>query len=253
MIQKVKTVAILFLFTAINYCNAQDQNQKNSDLFITLQVKDSLLFEIGFNQCNLKQMRELVLSDIEFYHDRDGITKSKTHFINSVKKNLCFSGKNIVKRVLDKSSLEIFPLYKEGKLYGALQTGIHSFGDTKASFSHIWLLENNEWKISRVISYNHHKEKNISKNKFITLSSRDLKKYAGVYEFSPDFVLTVRVEGNQLYGGSQGDEVAINCYEKHKFIDSEQIHDLEFILDTKGNVTNLLMKGDGMEMTAVKK
>ncbi|MEE9363815.1 MAG: DUF3471 domain-containing protein [Cellulophaga sp.] len=251
MIHKVKTVAVLFLLFAISSCNAQIE--KGSDLFATLKAKDSLLFEVGFNQCNLKQMEKLVVDGIEFYHDRDGITKSKKHFIKSVKENLCFSGKNVIERVLDKASLEVFPLYKGDNLYGALQTGIHSFGDTKANFSHIWLLENNEWKISRVINYNHHKEKIPSKGKFITLSNKDLKQYVGVYEFSPEFVLTVRIKGNQLYGGSQGDEVAINCYATHKFIDGEQTHDLEFILDKKGNVTNLLMKGDGMEMTATKK
>lgn len=250
MIHKVKTVAVLFLLFAITSCNAQIE--KNSDLFATLKAKDSLLFEVGFNQCNLKQMEKLVVDGIEFYHDRDGVTKSKTHFINSVKENLCFSGKNVIKRVLNKASLELFPLYKGDDLYGALQTGIHSFGDTKANFSHIWLLENNEWKISRVISYNHHQEKNPAKSKFITLSNRDLKRYVGDYEFSPEFVLTVLIKGNQLYGSSQGDEVVINCYATHKFIDSEQTHDLEFILDKKGNVTNLRMKGDGMEMTATK-
>jgi hypothetical protein len=251
MIHKVKIVTAILLLITISNCNAQDES--NSDVFTTLKVKDSLLFEVGFNQCNLKQMEKLVVDDIEFYHDRDGITKSKTHFINSVKENLCFSGKNVIKRVLDNASLEVFPLYKGDKLYGALQTGIHSFGDTKANFSHIWLIENNDWKISKVISYNHHKEKITSKSKFIKLSNKDLKQYVGVYEFSPEFVLTVRIKGNQLYGGSQGDEVAINCYATHKFIDGEQTHDLEFILDKKGNVTNLLMKGDGMEMTATKR
>ena len=251
MINKVKTVTVLFLLFFISNCSAQIE--KNSDLFTTLKAKDSLLFELGFNQCNLYQMEKLVLDGIEFYHDRDGITKSKKHFINSVKENLCFSGKNVIKRILDKASLEVFPLYKGDNLYGALQTGIHSFGNTKANFSHIWLLENNEWKISRVISYNHRQEKKSTKSKFITLSNRDLKRYVGVYKFSPEFVLTVRIKGNQLFGGSQGDEVAINCYAAHKFIDGEQTHDLEFILDKNGNVTNLLMKGDGMKMTATKK
>ena len=248
MIHKVKTVALLIPLFVISSCHAQVE--KKSDLFTTLKAKDNLLFEVGFNQCNLNQLDKLVMDDIEFYHDRDGITKSKKVFIDSIKENLCLSGKNIINRVLDKKSLEIFPLYKEDKLYGALQTGIHSFGDTKANFSHIWLLKNNDWKISRVISYNHRQEKNTSKSEFITLSNDELKRYVGVYEFSPDFILTILIRGNQLYGTSQGDEVAINCYATHKFIDEEQTHNLAFIVDNKGNVTNLLMKGSGMEMKA---
>ena len=251
MIHKVKTVKLLFFLLVISGCHGQiDQN---SDLFTTLKTKDSLLFEVGFNQCHLNQLGKLVIDDLEFYHDKDGITKSKKQFINSIKEHLCFSGKNIIKRVLDKTSLEVFPLYQEDKLYGALQTGIHSFGQTKARFSHIWLLEDNEWKISRVISYNHHQVKITVKSKFIKLSNNDLKQYVGVYEFSPDFILTVRIKENQLYGVSQGQEVAINCYATHKFIDGEQTHDLEFIVDKKGHVINLYMKGSGMEMTATKK
>jgi len=230
------------------------QIDKKSDLFVSLKAKDSLLFEDGFNKCNLYQMEKLIVDDIEFYHDKDGATKTKQEFINSMRKHLCNSGKNVTKRVLDKTSLEVFPLYKEGKLYGALQNGTHGFNETKAQFSHLWLIENKQWKLSRVISYNHHVEKNtIIKRKFIQLSIEDLNQYVGDFEFSPDFILTVRIKGNQLYGGSQGQEVAINCYDTHKFIDGEQSHDLEFIVNKKGIVTGLHMKGSGMEMTASKK
>lgn len=251
MIYKVKTAQLLFLFFSIININAQ-VNEK-SDLFNTLKAKDSLLFEIGFNECNQKIMKKLVTDDIEFYHDKDGITKSKTQFLNSIKENLCGSGKNIIKRILDKTSLEVFPLYQDGKLYGALQNGIHSFQQTKASFSHIWILENGEWKLSRVISYNHHQEKQVLKSNFVDVSVNELKRYVGVYEFSPEFILEIRIKDGQLFGGSQGQEVVIRCYDEHKFIDSEQVHDLEFILDKKGIVTNLYMKGSGMEMTASKK
>ena len=251
MIHKVKTAKLLFFLFVISSCQAQID--KNSDLFTTLKTKDSLLFEVGFNQCHLNELDKLVFDDLEFYHDKDGVTKSKKQFINSIKENLCFSGKNIIKRILDKTSLEVFPLYQEDKLYGALQTGIHNFGQTKARFSHLWLIEDNEWKLSAVISYDHHKVKITAKNEFIKLSNSDLKQYVGVYEFSQDFILTVQIKGNQLYGASQGDEVAINCYATHKFIDGEQTHDLEFIVDKKGHVINLLMKGSGMEMTAKKK
>ncbi len=251
MICKAKTVLPLFILFLVSSINAQID--KKSDLFNTLKIKDSLLFEEGFNQCNLNQIEKLIVDDIEFYHDKDGLTNSKQQFIDSLRAHLCLSGKNVTKRILDKASLEVFPLYQEGKLYGALQNGIHSFDQIKAKFSHIWLIENKEWKLSRVVSYDHHQEKNATKSKFVQLSIADLNQYVGVFEFSSEFILTVRIKGNQLYGGSQGQEVAINCYDKHKFIDNEQSHDLEFIVDKKGIVTGLHMKGSGMEMTALKK
>jgi len=245
---KLKTVLVVFFITFISNLNAQSE----SALFKILKAKDHLLFEVGFNQCNLDVMEKLVANDIEFYHDKDGITKSKKKFIISIKDNLCTSGKNIIKRVLDESSLQVFPLYQGEKLYGAIQNGTHSFGQTKASYSHLWLLEKQDWKLSRVLSYNHHKDPVSSKKKYLSLSINNLTKYVGVYEFSSEFVLTVSIKGGQLYGGSQGQDVKINCYEKNKFIDEEQTHDLEFLINEKGTVSGLNMKGDGMQMTAKK-
>lgn len=247
---KLKTVLVIFIIVIINNINAQSKTE--SDLFNTLKMADSILFDIGFNQCNLPQVAQLVAEDIEFYHDRDGITKSKDKFIASIKDNLCNSGKNIIKRVLDDASFEVFPLYRNEKIYGAIQNGSHNFGNTQAEYSHLWLIQKNEWKLSRVLSYNHHTTQGQTKVSFLEIPTKDLEIYVGSYEFSPDFVLTVSIRGGNLFGGSQGQDVKINCYDKHRFIDDEKTHDLEFILDEKGNISSLKMKGSGMEMTAQK-
>jgi len=245
---KLKIILVVLILSSISNFKAQTK----TELFKTIKAKDSLLFKIGFNECKLNLIEKLVVDDIEFYHDKDGITKSKTKFVSSINNNLCSSGKNILNRTLDDVPFEVFPLYKENKLYGALQKGMHSFGNTKASYSHLWLLEKKEWKLARVVSYNHHKFQNSSKNNYIKLATTDLEKYVGNYEFSPEFVLTIKIKNGALYGESQGQGVKINCYEKNKFIDEEQTHDLEFLVDKKGVVSGLLMKGDGMKMTAKK-
>ncbi len=251
MMSTVKTILVLFITGLINITNAQVG--ENSDVFKTLKVKDHLLFQKGFNECDLNQISLLITNDIEFYHDKDGITKSKKSFINSMEKHLCFSGKNVLKRVLMEETLEVFPLYKDGELYAALQKGMHSFGETKANFSHLWLLENGNWKLSRVMSYNHHQEEIEVKTSFLKLTPSELKKYEGVYEFSPEFSLTVFVKNGKLYGGSQGQDVIINCYGKDKFIDEEQVHDLTFVSGPNGIITGLHMEGSGMKMDSVKK
>jgi hypothetical protein len=56
-------------------------------------------------------------------------------------------------------------MYNNGELYGALQIGKHFFStnenmtyeksDNYALFSHLWIIEKNEWKLKRVLSYNH--------------------------------------------------------------------------------------------------
>ena len=68
------------------------------------------------------------------------------------------------RRELVDSSLDVFPLYNNGQLYGALQNGVHKFYETTngkevagsiAKFSHLWILEDGTWHLKRVISYDH--------------------------------------------------------------------------------------------------
>ncbi|MCF3110689.1 nuclear transport factor 2 family protein [Niabella sp. CC-SYL272] len=132
-------------------------------MFLQLQQYDSLLFERGFNHCDLSSYDSLIAEDLEFYHDISGITIGKTAFIASVKTNICGSA-NKVKRVLVPGSMAVYLLSKKGVLYGALQEGVHTFHILEhqqwrkvgaARFSHLWILEDHTWKLKRVVSYDH--------------------------------------------------------------------------------------------------
>lgn len=145
---------------------ATAQVEKSSELHKILKAKDSILFKIGFNKCEVEKSAELMYDDLEFYHDKGGITNSKEEFVSIMKNGIC-NDKNPKKvyRFLVEESLDVFPMYNNGKLYGALQNGKHFFStdknmtyektDNYALFSHLWILEDNEWKLKRVISYNH--------------------------------------------------------------------------------------------------
>ena len=54
------------------------QVKKSSKLYKTIKEKDSLLFNIGFNTCDITQFKNLVSDNFEFYHDQAGITNSKS-------------------------------------------------------------------------------------------------------------------------------------------------------------------------------
>ena len=56
------TITLLFISTVIIA-----QVEKSSKLFKTLKSKDSLLFNIGFNTCDISQFEKLVSNDFEFY------------------------------------------------------------------------------------------------------------------------------------------------------------------------------------------
>ena len=145
------------------------QEGKNSKLYKTIMSQDSLLFNVGFNSCDIVQFENLLSEDFEFYHDLDSIS-DKTLFLKNFKKGICASGKSYqVRRDLIKGSTAIYPLTKNGVLYGALQTGIHQFFETSAGqkdkrgstakFTHVWLLQHDAWKLARSFSYDHQMKK----------------------------------------------------------------------------------------------
>ena len=68
-------------------------------------------------------------------------------------------------RKVDAESLEVFPMSSDGKLYGAIQTGIHHFylrengkadlWTSTAKFTHLWIRDLEGWKLKEVFSYDH--------------------------------------------------------------------------------------------------
>ena len=158
----ISKVFILLLFFSANAVNAQVEN--SSELFKTLQENDRLLFEEGFNKCDIAQFEKLISEDLEFYHDQGGVMTSKKQFMDNTKNNLCRKGFKKNDRILVKNSLQVFPMYNNGKLYGAIQNGVHRFGNSSAKFTHLWILENQQWKLKRVLSYDHKEDSKKAEN-----------------------------------------------------------------------------------------
>lgn len=123
--KKLFTILSILLITF----SAFAQVDKNSDLYKTILAKDSLLFYVGFNHCDIKQFENLLSDNLKFYHDKDGIS-DKTKFLTDLKNGICNNQTNRqVQRFLVKESTEIFPLYKNGVLYGAVHNGEHQFSE----------------------------------------------------------------------------------------------------------------------------
>lgn len=241
---------LIGLLSTITYA----QNISKQELFNTLKSGDSVLFETGFNQCNLIAIATMLSNDFEFYHDKDGALNSKADFINTLKRNLCSTGENILRRTLDEQSLEVFTLYDQEKLYGAMQTGRHSFGNSIARFTNLWILEGNRWVLSRIISYDHQltEPAKITDVVFIKLPAEALLKYLGNYQFSPDFTLSIILESGKIYGDAQGQKAQIKPLGNHQFLDNDQVMQLKFIMNEEGLATGLVMNGPEGKMIAQK-
>lgn len=166
MNQSIKLLLLCFIGVLMCSGNSIAQVSEDSELFKALKKRDSVLFEIGFNKCEVQKSAELVSDDLEFYHDKSGVSNSKEEFISIMENGLCHPNRTKqIYRKLVTNSLQIFALYNDGKLYGALQNGKHFFTERKdisydesdnyALFSHLWIIKNKEWKLKRVISYDH--------------------------------------------------------------------------------------------------
>jgi ketosteroid isomerase-like protein len=125
------------------------------ELYNSIAHMDSVLFN-AFNSRDIEKLKKLFTEDLEFYHDKGGLTnytQNMEAFKNTAAKN------NDLRRELIPGSLEVYPI----KEYGAMEIGQHRFCHTENGkpdcgtfkFVHIWKKINNEWKISRVISYGH--------------------------------------------------------------------------------------------------
>jgi hypothetical protein len=144
---------------------ASAQVEISSELYKTILSKDSLLFNVGFNTCDISQFESLLSDDFEFFHDTDSIS-NRSQFLVSVRTGLCKSPATYQsRRELVVGSTEVFPLYKKGKLYGAIQHGKHRFYEnilgkperfaSAARFTHVWILEDGFWKLNKGLSYDH--------------------------------------------------------------------------------------------------
>ena len=144
------------------------QIDKAAPLFIELQKQDSLFFERGFNQCDFDYLDHHLAKNLNFYHDQVGL-QDRVGFFERMKANICSNSDLKSIRKLAPNSLEVFPLYTNGKLYGAIQHGIHSFfirekGKTDvltsiSKFTTVWVKEAAIWKVNEILSYDHQDQK----------------------------------------------------------------------------------------------
>lgn len=150
--------ALLLLVLPAAAIRAQTrQSAPDDSLFRQVASLDGRLFD-AYNTCNLEAFASFFVEDVEFYHDKGGLTRGRQALLDSLEKNIC--GKT--RRDLIPGTLEVHPM--DG--YGALQIGAHRFCDATAKqcddtsggvgkFIHLWQNSNGRWQITRVISFDH--------------------------------------------------------------------------------------------------
>ena len=124
-------------------------------LFQEIYTMDSLLFT-AFNNHDLETVGKIFSEDLEFYHDKTGLT--------GYAKNLemlgqMFKGENAPWRELLKATMEVYPVPD----FGAVQYAQHRFCHLENGqmdcgtfkFVHIWQKKDGQWTLARIVSFDH--------------------------------------------------------------------------------------------------
>lgn len=155
-LNKFKLTFLLLLSFSISI-SAQEKKvaTTSKELYHEIEQMDSIMFQ-AYNSQNMKKFKAMFTEDLEWYQDNGGLIPYKTVFENFEN---TFKNENKLSRELVKASLEVHPI----KDYGAIQIGSHQFKHIENGkleigtfkFLMIWQKKDGQWKISRVISYDH--------------------------------------------------------------------------------------------------
>jgi hypothetical protein len=134
-----------------------------ADVSATIRSADARFWQ-AYNTCDTTALRQFFTEDVEFYHDKGGVTLGAETLMASIKTNLCGEGGRLRREAVD-GTVHVFPLTGQGVAYGAVLSGEHLFYvlekgkaerlDGRARFTHLWLLKDGTWRMARILSFDH--------------------------------------------------------------------------------------------------
>lgn len=156
-----KAFILLFICLALTpavRAQAAKDSPAPRELDNRIEALDAAMFD-AYNRCDIDKVGTFFTEDLEFYHEKGGLTLTRDATLAVMKKNLCAGGGYHLRRELIRASMEVRPINN----YGAVQTGEHRFylsqkGEKEAldgicKFVMIWRKTGDDWRVSRVISY----------------------------------------------------------------------------------------------------
>ena len=183
---------------------AQDEK---AALVATIRQEDAAFWD-AYNRCDVEKMSQFFWPDIEFYHDKGGLTVGLGPFVENLKTGLCGKPNYRLRREAIPDTVKVHQLQKNGVTYGAVLSGEHYFyindngkpeyRDSVAKFFHVWLLKEGKWKMERVVSYEHRDAPYQNTRKEVTIQPEVLAQYAGKYEGPKTGALVVTHDDNLL-------------------------------------------------------
>src|SRR5258706_4690469 len=195
---------IIILAACSAHVFAQTEQQK---LTATILHLDSAFWK-AYNNCDTANFKDFITDDVEFYHDKGGVTLDAKSLIEALDKNICGNADSRLRREAVAGTVKVYPMRNGNEIYGAIISGEHGFYITEkgkpeyhsgnANFTQLWLLKNGIWKMARILSYNHHTPEYANTRKEIELPARKLEQLTGTYKSAQSGTMTVIRENKIL-------------------------------------------------------
>ena len=225
-----------------------------NDLSSVILVKDSLFWQ-AYNTCDVEKFSEFVADDIEFYHDKGGITSGLAALNTSIKNNLCNNPDFRIRREAVPGTVKLFPLQQSNVIYGAILSGDHYFHITEggkkerreglAKFTNLWLLKDGKWKMTRILSYDHGPAPYENNRKAVAVTSAALKQHVGTYQGPNTGKIVITAVDKQLRM-KIGDKTSYLFPESYSlFFMKERDITIEFVKGAKGKPAKLIVRENG--------
>lgn len=158
-----------YLFPALlllaSFLSARLSAQSDEKSLIRYIFEQDSLFWNAYNHCDDQACRSFFTENVEFYHDKGGITYGADNLAASIKNNLCSNPQFKLRREAVSKTVQVYPLAKDGQFYGAIISGEHAFFVTEygqpeyqsgvARFNQLWLKQDDTWRMARILSYDH--------------------------------------------------------------------------------------------------
>jgi hypothetical protein len=249
---KLTLIAVLLSAAGALTVFAQESDQA---VKATIIRQDSLFWQ-AYNTCNTAVFNQFFSEDVEFYHDKGGITMGLPALIASFKKGACSETNAFrLRREAVEGSYKAFLLKKNDTIYGAILSGEHLFYvvekgkderlDGLAKFTHLWMLKDGAWKMTRVLSYDHGPAPYRNKRTAIALPAAALQRYAGKYKGPKIGTLDIAATDSLLIMHIGDKQFQLVPEKENLFFSKERDLTFEFIKGSNGRTAKLIVRESG--------
>lgn len=250
----VQALVCLILLVGLTNCvRAQTEQQK---LTATILHLDSAFWN-AYNSCDSAHFQDFVTDDVEFYHDKGGITLGSKALIESLNKNICGNANSHLRREAVAGTVKVYPMQNGNEVYGAIISGEHKFYLTEkgkpefqtgvANFTQLWQIKNGVWKMTHILSFNHHEPDYINSRKEIEVPMKQLDQLEGSYKSEQSGTMTAIRDNKLLLLKGSGNMFTLYPLSPTSFFSKDRDLIFDFEKDASGKPVKMVVKERGVQ------